>query len=161
MNVDVIIEIPKNTNIKYEYDYKHNKLRVDRIVNIPFVYPGHYGYIPNTLAEDGDCLDAVVLSDCFFLPGCIINTKVIGVLSMEDEQGIDHKIICVPNEKVEKKSKAINGLSDIDSNYLKQIEYFFAHYKDLEENKWSKIFGWNDINEASKIIKKSIMENNV
>jgi inorganic pyrophosphatase len=153
--IDVIIEIPKNTNIKYEFDHEKELLRVDRIINTPFVYPVHYGYLNNTLAEDGDNLDVLLLSDHSFMPGCIISCKVIGVLLMEDEKGLDHKIVTVPSDKIDKQSKGINNLSDINENYLEQIEYFFAHYKDLEKGKWSKVHGYTDVNNALDIVCKS------
>jgi inorganic pyrophosphatase len=156
MNIDIIIEIPKNTNIKYEFDQQTQRLRVDRILNIPMVYPGHYGYMPSTLADDNDCLDVLLVSDQNFTPGSIISGKVIGVLLMEDEKGLDHKIICVPSDDVDKHSKQINSLSDIDCS---QIEYFFGHYKDLETKKWAKCIGWKGISEAIEIINKSLVTN--
>lgn len=151
--VDIIVEIPKNSNVKYEYDKDLEKMRVDRIINGPFSYPTHYGFIPETLAEDGDCLDALIISDQYFIPGCIVQSKVIGVLMMEDEKGIDHKIVTVVN--VDKSYDIINELSDIHSSQIKKIEYFFSHYKDLEKDKWSKIIGWGNINEAIEIVEKS------
>ena len=154
MNIDIVIEIPKNTNIKYEFDEKSQRLRVDRILNIPMVYPGHYGYMPNTLADDQDALDVLLVSDFNFIPGSIIRGKVIGVLLMEDEKGLDHKIICVPSDNVDKHSKNANSLADIDCS---QIEYFFAHYKDLETNKWAKCLGWKGIEDAVNIIQKSLI----
>ena len=157
MNIDVVVEIPRNTNIKYEWDFENNRLRVDRIINCPFSYPDHYGYVPGTKAEDGDCLDVVLVSELDLIPGCIIQSKIIGILFMEDEKGLDHKIIAVPNDSVDKKSKNINKLSDIDSLHLNKIKYFFNHYKDLEEGKWSKVMSWGDIDEAINIKDKSIL----
>lgn len=154
-HTDIIIEIPKHTKVKYEFDKEKNRLRIDRILNIPFVYPTHYGYIPDTLAEDGDCLDVLLLCDYDLLPGCIISAKVIGVLHMEDEKGIDHKIIAIPNEDIDKSSKDINSLTDVNSSLLNEIEYFFKHYKDLEKNKWSKVIGFGNFVEANEIILNS------
>lgn len=148
MKTDIIIEIPYNSNIKYEFDHEQNRLRVDRIINTPMVYPTHYGYIPNTHAEDGDQLDVLLISEHPFIPGCIIETKVIGVLRMEDEKGIDHKIITSICEKV-------NSLEDLNSETLNKIKYFFEHYKDLEKNKWSKVHSFGDKNEAIEIINSS------
>jgi len=150
MNVDIVIEIPKNTNIKYEWDVESSRLRVDRIISGPFSYPTHYGYIPGTKAEDGDCLDAIIVSDLDFIPGCVIECKIIGVLKMEDEKGLDHKIITVPT--MVKENQSFENLSEV---YLKKIEYFFEHYKDLEENKWSKVIGWENADEAELIYNKS------
>ena len=148
MKTDIIIEIPYNSNIKYEFDHVENRLRVDRIINTPMVYPTHYGYIKNTIAEDNDELDALLVSEHPFIPGCIIETKVIGVLLMEDEKGLDHKIITTISEKV-------NTLKDLDEITLNKIKYFFEHYKDLEKNKWSKVLRFGDENEANEIINSS------
>ena len=148
MKTDIIIEIPYNSNIKYEFDHVENRLRVDRIINTPMVYPTHYGYIKNTIAEDNDELDALLVSEHPFMPGCIIETKVIGVLLMEDEKGLDHKIITTISEKV-------NTLKDLDEITLNKIKYFFEHYKDLEKNKWSKVLRFGDENEANEIINSS------
>ena len=158
LTVEAVIEIPKDTNVKYEFDYDFELLRVDRILNVPFVYPSHYGYIPKTLAEDGDCLDVLIISDFNLIPGCIIKGKVIGVLLMEDEKGIDHKIICVPADDVDKKSTTTQSLDDINSSHLKKIEYFFEHYKDLEKDKWVKVIRWGTIQEAQDIITKSQLD---
>lgn len=148
MKTDIIIEIPYNSNIKYEFDHDQNRLRVDRIINTPMVYPTHYGYIPNTIAEDQDELDVLLVSSHPFIPGCIIETKVIGVLLMEDEKGLDHKIITTISENV-------NTLEDLDEITLNKIKYFFEHYKDLEKNKWSKVLRFGDENEANEIINSS------
>tara|TARA_B100000963_G_C22547344_1_gene635054 strand:+ start:200 stop:691 length:492 start_codon:yes stop_codon:yes gene_type:complete len=139
MIIDAIIEIPLNSNIKYEYDEKHDKLRCDRIMNTSMIYPGNYGYIPNTLAGDGDPLDILVLCDYSINPGIIIECKIIGVLIMKDEKGLDEKIIAIPSNNVDINSEKINNLDDLQENLLSKIYHFFQHYKDNDKNKWTEI----------------------
>ena len=135
-SVDVIIEIPLNTFIKYEFDTVANKIRCDRILNTSMVYPGNYGYIPDTLAGDGDPLDALILCDYALLPCSIIKCKIIGVLITRDEKGQDEKIILVPDNSVDKNYENIHTIDDISLSLLKKIEHFFRHYKDNEPNKF-------------------------
>ena len=152
--IDVIIEISKGSNIKYEYDGPN--LKVDRFLNVPFVYPFNYGYLPQTMGRDADPLDAVVLCEPALLPGCRINCKLIGVLKTEDEHGEDNKFIFVPCNSVDIKSKSIHDLNDIPKKQLDKVEYFFTHYKDLDENKWIKINGWcNDVSDSKILLKHS------
>ena len=139
MIIDAIIEIPLNSNIKYEYDEKYDKLRCDRIMNTSMIYPGNYGYIPNTLAGDGDPLDILVVCDYSINPGIIIECKIIGVLIMKDEKGLDEKIIAIPSNNVDINSEKINNLDDIQENLLSKIYHFFQHYKDNDKNKWTEI----------------------
>ena len=113
MILEAVIEIPFGTNIKYEYDENHNLLRCDRILNTSMSYPGNYGYIPNTLGGDGDPLDILVLCDYQINPGVIIECKVLGVLLMEDEEGLDEKIIAIPSDNVDPTSKFMNQITDI------------------------------------------------
>ena len=107
-HIDALIEIPFNSFIKYEFDKENNIMRCDRILNTSMIYPGNYGYIPNTLAKDGDELDVLVLSNFPLHPGTVIESKIIGVLMMEDEKGIDEKIIAVPSQNIDPDSKYIN-----------------------------------------------------
>ena len=139
MIIDSIIEIPYNTFIKYEYDMKYEKIRCDRILNTSMLYPGNYGYIPNTLAGDGDPLDILVICDYQLYPGIIIECKVIGVLIMEDEKGMDEKIISIPSDIVDPNSQYIHDLHDISQITLHKIKHFFEYYKKNDIHKWCKV----------------------
>lgn len=139
--LDVFIEISKNSSIKYEYDKKEKCLRCDRILKSPFVYPENYGYIPNTLAEDNDELDALVLSRHVFMPGIIIRCKILGFLLMTDEKGLDEKMLVMPIDDIDEYNKEYNDITDVPNHIIDKIAYFFTHYKDLDENKWSKVEG--------------------
>lgn len=154
MIIDAIIEIPYNSNIKYEYDEKYDKLRCDRIINTSMLYPGNYGYIPNTLAGDNDPLDILVLCDYSINPGIIIECKIIGVLIMKDEKGLDEKIIAIPSNNVDINSEKINNLDDIQENLLSKIYHFFQHYKDNDKNKWSEIIEYKSKIYAENLIHK-------
>ena len=154
--VDMIVEVPNNSNVKYEFDKELNKIRCDRILNTAMGYPGNYGYIPNTLSGDGDPLDILLISDFVLVPGCIINVKIIGVLLTEDEKGDDEKIIAVPNEKVDPRMKTIVNYKDLTNWNISRIDHFFTHYKDNEEGKWVKVKGFKNNKAALKIYNKSI-----
>ena len=134
--VDMIVEIPYNSNIKYEYDTNNHKMRCDRVLNTSMLYPGNYGYIPNTLSGDGDPLDILLLTEYSLYPGIIINVKIIGVLFTYDEKGDDEKILAVPSNDVDSTYNNINSLKDLSSNILNKIKHFFTHYKDNDEKKW-------------------------
>lgn len=133
--IDVFIEISKNSNIKYEYDEKLKSLVCDRILHTPFKYEFNYGFIPNTLSDDEDTLDAIVLMDEELISGCYIKCKIIGCLETIDEKGNDPKLILVPIDKIDPKSININDINDISEHSLKKIRYFYEHYKDLENKK--------------------------
>ena len=154
-NIDMIVEIPENTNIKYEFDKKYNRIRCDRILNGPLVYPGNYGYIPNTLSLDNDPLDILLIKSVLLYPNTLIKVKILGVLMTEDEHGIDEKIIAVPDNEVYPYNDTINNINDIESNLLTKIKYFFTHYKDIDINKWVKVGQFKDKLEADKIIMES------
>tara|TARA_B100000575_G_C22501785_1_gene328563 strand:- start:5 stop:484 length:480 start_codon:yes stop_codon:yes gene_type:complete len=152
MNIDAIVEIPMNSNIKYEYDKELNMIRYNRILKSPMVYPCNYGFIPNTLGGDKDPLDILILSENSFHPGIIINCKIIGVLLMEDEEGIDEKIIGIPY--VDINNENINDLNDISNILLKNIKYFFTNYKNNDKNKWTKVYDYENKEKAIEIIHK-------
>ena len=133
--IDVFIEISKNSSVKYEYDDKLKSLICDRILYTPFKYEFNYGFIPNTLSDDEDTLDAIVLMDEALVPGCYIKCKIIGCLETIDEKGNDPKLILVPIDKVDPNSVNINDINDIKEHDLKKIKYFYEHYKDLENKK--------------------------
>lgn len=148
----VMIEIPKGCRNKYEYDHVNNRIRFDRMIYSSIRYPSDYGFIVDTLAGDGDPLDALVLIWEPTFPGCIIEVKPIGVLKMWDEKGLDEKIMSVPIH--DPFWNHIDSLSQVPPHLLKEIEHFFANYKILE-NKETRVEGWADIKEALKIIKDS------
>lgn len=142
----VIIEIPKNSFIKYELDTKTGQLICDRILQIPF--PQNYGFIPNTKAQDGDELDVVLLLEQSLHPNTQIECKIIGYLEMEDEKGIDEKIIAVPLES------KFNVISEIHKYMLDEIREFFIHYKDHDPNRWSKVGEFYGKDSAIKLYEK-------
>ncbi|WP_417361949.1 inorganic diphosphatase [Galbibacter sp.] len=150
---DVLIEIPKGSRNKYEYDFKLKKVRYDRMIFSSMMYPADYGFVPETLALDGDALDVLVLVTEPTFPGCVMEVKPIGVFHMEDEKGPDEKVICVPvSDPVWNR---VNDLSELNPHLIKEIEHFFQVYKDLEKKKVS-IGGWGDHQEAKEIVAKCI-----
>lgn len=153
--IDVFIEISKNSNIKYEYDNKNGRLICDRILQTPFKYDFNYGFIPDTISPDGDPLDVVVWMTDELVPGCYIKCKILGALETEDEHGIDPKLIVCPCSKVDPQYNEINDIHDLHSTALSKIKYFFQHYKDLE-NKKVTIGKWLNKNEALLLYCKSI-----
>lgn len=150
---DVLIEIPKGSRNKYEYDFKLKKVRYDRMIFSSMMYPADYGFVPETLALDGDALDVLVLVTEPTFPGCVMEVKPIGVFHMEDEKGPDEKIICVPvSDPVWNR---VGDLSELNPHLIKEIEHFFQVYKDLEKKKVS-IGGWGDHKEAKEIVAKCV-----
>jgi len=145
---DVLIEIPKGSRNKYEYDFVLNKIRFDRMLFSSMMYPGDYGFIPETLALDGDPLDVLVMGTEPTFPMCVMEVKPIGVFHMADEKGPDEKIICVPVSDPIWSNK--NDISDLNPHRVKEITHFFEVYKDLEEKKVD-VGGWGDRAEAVKI----------
>ena len=140
MKHDVTIEIPKGSRVKYEVDHETGRVRLDRILFTSMQYPTHYGFFENTLGEDGDPLDALVLPEDFDLhPGVIVESRPIGVFNMTDDGGGDAKVLCVPADA---RFDHINEISDVSEFLIKEIEHFFTRYKDLEPGKWVKAEGW-------------------
>jgi inorganic pyrophosphatase len=153
--IKVLIEIPESSPVKYEFDEKSSQMTVDRLMPTAMTYPVSYGLIQNTLGEDGDALDALVFISQKVVPGVVITCKVIGLLQMEDEEGIDHKIIAVPLTKIDPVCGAWNSLKDVPPARLKTIRHFFEHYKDLEPNKWVKLKDWKSPEAALAVLKKA------
>ena len=151
MEVLVHIEIAKNSNVKYEF--KNNMLTVDRILHPPMFYPYNYGYIPKTLAGDGDPLDVIVITESVLQPGCYLKCRPIGMLVTQDESGMDEKILCVPIPKIDPTYKNIKDINNISTHILKQIEFFFENYKKMEPGKWVNIGGFKGVDVAIKTIK--------
>ena len=145
---DVLIEIPKGSRNKYEYDFDLNKIRFDRMLFSSMMYPADYGFVPETLALDDDPLDVLVLGHEPTFPMCVIEVKPIGVFHMTDEKGPDEKIICVPISDPIWNNKS--DISDLNPHRLKEIEHFFKVYKDLEKKKVD-VGGWGDAKEATEI----------
>ncbi|MEJ2792557.1 inorganic diphosphatase [Iodobacter sp. LRB] len=142
---NVIIEIPANAPpIKYEFDKASGAIIVDRFVGTSMSYPMNYGFVPHTLSMDGDPVDVLVHTPFPLLPGMVIKCRAIGVLGMEDEAGMDAKVIAVPVEKVCAMYAHIQKLEDLPELLLAQVKHYFEHYKDLEKGKWVKITGWGD-----------------
>lgn len=155
-DINVVIEIPQNSNIKYEVDADTGILFVDRKLHTSMMYPFNYGFIPKTREEDGDPIDILVMSNDAFSPLSVVKSKPIGVLIMEDEEGQDSKIIAVPNEKVDYDYSKYTEIEQIDSRVLDKIRHFFDHYKELEKGKYVKVTGWKDSKTAEQIIIQGI-----
>lgn len=149
-----IIECPRGTRNKYELSKNSNLLILDRVLHSSVTYPHDYGLIPGTYAEDGDPLDILVLISNPTVPLTIINSKPIGILLMEDEQGLDEKIVAIAKE--DPFYETYNKLSDLPEHYMNEIKEFFQTYKNLEEPKYSEITGWDGIEKAKSIINESI-----
>ena len=149
-----IIEIPKGSKIKYEIDHETNELILDRILYTSFGYPANYGFIKNTLAEDGDPLDVLVLTEHHILPQTKLKIRPVGVLKMLDEKGTDPKIIGVLKD--DPMYLTVLDVLDVNEHIREEIQHFFEHYKDLETDKWAKVDCWADKKEAEKLIKESI-----
>jgi inorganic pyrophosphatase len=156
MEVDVLIEISKNSNVKYELDKEKNRIRVDRFLYTAMNFPFNYGFIPETLADDGDPVDVVVLSYASIFPGSLIKVTPIGVLEMEDEAGQDEKIIAVPLKKIDPFWGIYENIDDIPQIYKNQIKHFFENYKTLEPGKWVKIKSWLNKEKAEELINKAL-----
>jgi len=153
MTFDVLVEIPKGSRNKYEYDFELKKIRYDRMIFSSMMYPADYGFVPETLALDDDPLDVLVLVTEPTFPGCVIEVKPIGVFHMTDEKGPDEKIICVPvSDPI---SNKVDDLSGLNTHLIKEIEHFFRVYKDLEEKKVD-VGGWGDAEEAREIVTQCI-----
>jgi inorganic pyrophosphatase len=138
--IDVVVEIPRGSRNKYEYDHERHVIRLDRRLFSATVYPADYGFIPDTLAEDGDPLDALVLVEDPTFPGCVVPGRPIGVFWMTDEHGPDAKILCTPDG--DPQWQDVDDLDGLPRHVLEEIEHFFAIYKDLEPGKSSSTAGW-------------------
>lgn len=151
--INVIIEVPAHSDpVKYEVDHESGAITVDRFMTAAMFYPCNYGYIPNTLADDGDPLDVLVHTPHTVISGCVIPCRPVGILHMSDEGGGDAKLIAVPTDKLSKAYKDVKEATDLPPLLIQQIKHFFEHYKDLEEGKWVKIDGWGTADEARHAI---------
>jgi inorganic pyrophosphatase len=156
-DVNVVIEVPIGGEpIKYEMCKDSGALMVDRFLYTAMRYPGNYGFIPHTLSGDGDPCDVIVANTRAIVPGAVMSTRIVGVLLMEDEKGIDEKLIGVPSSWLTKRYDNVENYTDLPAITLEQIEHFFANYKALEPNKWVKILGWRDVTEARQMVVEGI-----
>jgi len=155
--VNVIIEIPAHSDpVKYEVDKDTGAMFVDRFMGTAMHYPCNYGYVPQTLSEDGDPTDVLVVTPIPVISGSVVKVRPLGMLQMTDEAGKDAKILAVPIDKLSSMYSAINTVRDLPKPLLDSISHFFDHYKDLEPGKWVKIDGWVDAEEAKREIIESI-----
>lgn len=156
-DVNVIIEIPMHAlPVKYEVCKESGALFVDRFLSTSMVYPINYGYIPQTLSEDGDPVDVMLLSPTPVIHGSVVRARVIGLMRMTDEAGVDAKLLAVPITKLCKDYAAVQSHTDLPASLIARIEHFFMHYKDLEDGKWAKIDGWDNQQAAHQEIMDSI-----
>jgi inorganic pyrophosphatase len=157
--IDVLIEIPMNSKIKYEADFESGMLRVDRVLTVAVSYPCNYGFIPGTLEENSkDPIDAYVLCDAL-LPLSLISCSPIGVILTEDQDGKDTKIVAVPHTKVSQEFSKINDILDLTSFFREKLEHFIKHHKDMESGKFVKVVKWEEKSTAELIISQAIERN--
>ena len=161
-DLNVLIEVPLGGDpIKYEIDKDSGAMFVDRYLYTEMRYPCNYGFVPHTLSLDGDPIDVLVCNTRQLIPGCVINVRPIGALMMEDDSGMDEKIVAVPSHHLTRRYDGILNYADLPDITLQQIQHFFEHYKDLEKGKWVKIKGWHGPKDSLKAIEASVeMYNN-
>ena len=151
--VNVIVEVPVGGEpIKYELDKEAGTLVVDRFLYTSMRYPGNYGFIPHTLSGDGDPIDVLIANQRGIVPGAVVAVRPVGVFLMQDEAGVDEKIIAVPVSRLTRRYEQVQDYKQLPEITVQQIEHFFEHYKDLEDRKWVKPLGWGSVDEAKKLI---------
>ncbi len=156
-DINVVIEIPAHSGpVKYEVDKDSGALLVDRFMGTAMYYPCDYGFIPNTLSEDGDPVDVLVVSPVPLVHGAVIRCRPVGMLKMTDESGVDAKLLAVPVAKLSPLYTHVQTPQDLPPTLLAQIKHFFEHYKELEVGKWVKVEGWEGVAEAKAEILASI-----
>jgi len=156
-DINVIIEIPAHSDpVKYEVDKETGAMFVDRFMNTAMHYPCNYGYVPNTLSNDGDPVDVLVVTPVPLIPGSVIRCRPVGVLKMTDESGDDAKVLAVPVDKLCRIFRQVQDISDVSPALLEQIAHFFEHYKDLDEGKWVRVQGWAGVEAAKAEILASV-----
>ncbi len=155
--VNVIIENPMGGDpVKYELDKETGAMFVDRFLHTAMYYPGNYGFVPKTLSQDGDPVDVLVIGVVPVMPGAVMPVRPVAVLIMEDDKGMDEKIIAVPAARLHPYHDNVENVEQIRPILKDQIEHFFTHYKDLEKGKWSKVLGWGDAAKARALIQEGI-----
>lgn len=156
-DINVIVEVSLlSPPVKYEMDKESGAMVVDRFLHTAMHYPCNYGFVPHTLSEDGDPVDVLMMGRLPVIPGAVVRAKPVGVLRMEDEKGMDEKLLCVPHDALKSYYSTAHDISDIDPFDRERLEHFFAHYKDLEKGKWVKIIGWGDCAEAKQVLIEAI-----
>ena len=154
---NVIIEIPAHADpVKYEVDKETGALFVDRFMNTAMHYPCNYGYIPQTLCDDGDPLDVLVVAPLPVISGCVVRCRPLGLLKMTDERGGDAKLLAVPIKKECALYDDIESVEQMAKAQLNQIAHFFQHYKDLDSGKWVQLDGWGNVDEAKAEIEECV-----
>lgn len=154
--IKVFVEIPKFSRQKFEFDEESQRIKLDRTLYSPIYFPFEYGFILDTKGEDGDPLDCVLISSFPTFPGCLVEAEPIGLLEMEDEAGIDNKILARPIDKIDPRLKHIRDIKDLPEHWKAEIREFFESYKKLEPGKWVKLREFKGKEEAEKLIKKSL-----
>jgi len=155
--VNVIIEVPIGGEpIKYEVDKDSGILVVDRFLYTSMRYPGNYGFIPHTLSGDGDPCDVLVVNTRAITPGAMMSVRPVGVLFMEDEAGLDEKIIAVPASRLTRRYDSVKSYRDLPQITVEQVQHFFEHYKDLEHEKWVNVVRWGDVTDAERLILEGV-----
>jgi len=154
--INAIIEVPMNSNVKYELDKDSGAIFVDRVLYSAVHYPANYGFVPHTLSDDGDPADILVLGQSPLQAGSVIPCRLVGVLLTEDESGGDEKLLAVPTVKIDPTFADINDLGDVPEATLNRIKNFFETYKMLEPNKWVKVTGFENKKKATEILEKAI-----
>ncbi|AEM39441.1 Inorganic diphosphatase [Pyrolobus fumarii 1A] len=154
--VNVLIEIPMGSGVKYEFDKEAGVIKVDRFLYTSMVYPFNYGFIPGTMEEDGDPVDVLVITREPLLPGVVIEARPVALLIMEDEEGPDSKVVAVPKDKLDPTFSNIRDVNDLPEALKERIKHFFEHYKELEPGKWVKVKEWRGADEARKKIMEAI-----
>jgi inorganic pyrophosphatase len=155
--VNIFIEIPQGSSVKYELDKESGALMVDRLLYTSMFYPFNYGFIPNTHAEDGDPVDVVLISSLPMNPGTVVAARPVGLLEMEDEAGPDNKILAVPTEKIDPQFASVKDIADLNDHIKQRIKHFFESYKELEPGKWVKTKEFLGKDKAEAEIKKSLL----
>jgi len=155
-DIYAFIEIPKDSNIKYELNKESGVIFVDRLLFTAMYYPFNYGFVPNTLAEDGDPIDIVVISEFSVVPGSVIRCSLVGMLEMEDEAGIDTKLLAVPHKKIDPAFSYVKDVDDLPVHIKEKIKHFFEHYKELEQGKWVKLKNFLSKEKATEELRKAI-----
>jgi inorganic pyrophosphatase len=153
VDVDVLVEIPKGSRNKYEFDPRVNRIRLDRMLFTATGYPGDYGFVPDTLAEDGDPIDALLLLQEPTFPGCLVRARIIAVFWMQDEEGPDAKLLCVPAD--DPRHAHLQELEDVPIHQIAEIWHFFDIYKALEPNKSTETRGWERRRDALRALEEA------
>ncbi len=156
-DINVIIEVPLGADpVKYELDKESGAIYVDRFLHTAMFYPCNYGFIPHTLADDGDPVDVLVVGRQPVIPGAVLRSRPIGMLLMKDEKGMDEKVMAIPVDELHPYYRNVSSYRDLPKILIDQITHFFAHYKDLEEGKWVEVERWAEADEAYRMIEAAI-----